>query len=179
MIGKHGFKDFFLFASHNIDVSLGIAVRIEIDILIAQRSVFQYLAALNVDALTSVSFDFQPENSRIVLTEVVNIAALLGKPALRGLPSVQPFQHVFSGFIVRQAAFPYFHRLDFLYDGNGFCPAHFCSPPWPIRHNRLMPAFILLKSRLIDYIIRSDTAAFQNTPFIGTGVHYEKAERQV
>lgn len=31
----------------------------------------------------------------------------------------------------------------------------------------------------IDYIIRSDTAAFQNTPFIGTGVHYEKAERQV
>ena len=66
MVCEHGLEDFLFLAAQDIDVALGVAVRIEIDVVVVHFPVQQLLAALDVYALPGRAFDFQAEFLHLV-----------------------------------------------------------------------------------------------------------------
>ncbi len=123
VVGEHGLEDFLFLAAQDIDVALGVAVRIEIDVVVVRFPVQQLLAALDVYALPGRAFDLQAEDACVVLAEVIDISAASLRRFLRSVLPEQAVIDIRPGLVRRHLAGVDFYRGDLLCDDDVVCIA--------------------------------------------------------
>ena len=146
VVGERRLENFFFFAADDVEVPLGVAVGVEIDVVIIRRAVQKLFGALDVDALAGFAPDAQAEDARVVFAKVVEVSALpVGRRLLRAVFGVA-LLHIRARRIGSQTARHDAHGSKRFFHADGLCPA---KPRLPARRfggKRRVPARVLGKA---------------------------------